>query len=187
MMKDPRRMKWPLFVLFLCLAWGTISPVSSEPVGTAPEDKRDLGRPIHITSDAVESDHTMGWVEFTGNVKATQEDAVITADRIKIFYRSDGASSTAATTVEKIVSQGNVKILFDHKTKTAVAELAEYTADQQVLVLSGGAPTVWSGENVIHGKKITFFQAEDRTVVEGDEKERVKATFYTQGEGGLIK
>jgi lipopolysaccharide export system protein LptA len=56
-----------------------------------------------------------------------------------------------------------------------------------VLVLSGGAPTVWSGENVIHGKKITFFQAEDRTVVEGDEKERVKATFYNQGEGGLIK
>ena len=68
-----------------------------------------------------------------------------------------------------------------------MAELAEYTADQQVLVLSGGAPTVWSGENVIHGKKITFFQAEDRTVVEGDEKERVKATFYNQGEGGLIK
>ena len=180
-------MKWPLLTVFLCLALTTTSPVSSEPVGTAPKDNAAPARPIHITSDAVESDHTMGWVEFTGNVKATEEDTVITADRIKIFYKLDGASSTGATRVKKIVSRGNVKILFDHKTKTAVAETAEYTADQQVLVLSGGTPTVWSGDNVIHGKKITFFQAEDRTVVEGDGKERVKATFYTQEEGGLIK
>jgi lipopolysaccharide transport protein LptA len=129
----------------------------------------------------------MGWVEFTGNVKATEEDVVITADRIKIFYRSDGETSMAAARIEKIVSQGNVKILFDNKTKTAMAEMAEYTADQQVLVLSGGDPTVWSGKNVICGKKIILFQAEDRTVVEGDGKEQVKATFYTEGKGGLVK
>lgn len=185
--KNPRRMKGPLFILLLCLGWGTISPVSSQPSGTAPKDKMDPGRPIHITSDAVESDHTVGWVEFTGNVKATEEDVVITADRIKIFYRSDGETSMEANRIEKIVSQGNVKILFDNKTKTAMAEMAEYTADQQVLVLSGGDPTVWSGKNVIRGKKIILFQAEDRTVVEGDGKEQVKATFYTEGEGGLVK
>jgi lipopolysaccharide transport protein LptA len=130
----------------------------------------------------------MGWVEFTGNVKATEEDAVITADRIKIFYKSDDSeTSTAATRIEKIVSRGNVKILFDNKTKTAIAEMAEYNADQQVLILSGGDPTVWSGKNVVSGKKIILFQAEDRTVVEGDGKEQVKATFYTEGEGGLVK
>jgi lipopolysaccharide transport protein LptA len=130
----------------------------------------------------------MGWVEFTGNVKATEEDAVITADRIKIFYKSeDSETSTAATRIEKIVSRGNVKILFDNKTKTAIAEMAEYNADQQVLILSGGDPTVWSGKNVVSGKKIILFQAEDRTVVEGDGKEQVKATFYTEGEGGLVK
>ena len=186
-MNDPRRMKAALFILVPLLGWGTINPVSSQPTGTASKDKTAPGTPIHITSDAVESDHTMGWVEFTGNVKATEEDAVITADRIKIFYRSDGETSTAATRIEKIISQGNVKILFDNKTKTAMAEMAEYTADQQVLVLSGGDPTVWSGKNVISGKKITLFQAEDRTVVEGDGKEQVEATFYTEGEGGLVK
>jgi lipopolysaccharide transport protein LptA len=181
-------MKGPLLILLLLLGWGTISPVSSQPSGTARTDKTDLGRPIHITSDAVESDHTMGWVEFTGNVKATEEDAVITADRIKIFYKSDDSeTSTAATRIEKIVSRGNVKILFDNKTKTAIAEMAEYKADQQVLILSGGDPTVWSGKNVVSGKKIILFQAEDRTVVEGDGKEQVKATFYTEGEGGLVK
>lgn len=185
--KDPRRIKGPILVLLLCLAWATIRPVSSQPSETAPKDKTDLGRPIHITSDAVESDHSMGWVEFTGNVKATQEDVVVTADRIKVFYRSDGVSSMGATTVEKIVSQGDVKILFDHKMKTAVAEKAVYTADQHVLVLSGGDPRVWSGKNVIRGKKIILFQAEDRIVVEGDEKEQVKATLHTEGEGGLIK
>ena len=48
-------------------------------------------------------------------------------------------------------------------------------------------PRVWSGKNVIRGKKIILFQAEDRIVVEGDEKEQVKATLHTEGEGGLIK
>jgi lipopolysaccharide export system protein LptA len=176
-----------MLVLLLCLAWATIRPVSSRPGETAPEDKTDLGRPIHITSDAVESDHSMGWVEFRGNVKATQEDVVVTADRIKVFYRSNGAPSTTAATVERIVSQGNVKILFDHEMKTAAAEKAVYTTGQHMLVLSGGDPRVWSGKNVIRGKKIILFQAEDRIVVEGDEKEQVKATLHTQGEGGLIK
>ena len=180
-------MKGLLLILLLLLGWGTISPVSSGPSGTAPKSKTAPGPPIRITSDAVESDHTMGWVEFTGNVKATEEDVVITADRIKIFYRSGGDVSMAAGSIEKIVSQGHVKILFDNQTKTATADVAEYTADQQILVLSGGAPTVQSGKNVISGKKIILFQAEDRTVVEGDGKAQVEATFYTEGEGGLVK
>lgn len=186
-MTDPRRMKGLLLSLLLLLGWGTMSPVSSGPVGTAAKNKTDPGPPIHITSDAVESDHTMGWVEFTGNVKATEEDVVITADRIKVFYRSGGEASMSAGRIERIVSQGHVKILFDEKTKTATADVAEYTADEQVLVLSGGDPTVRSGKNVISGKKIILFQGENRTVVEGDDKAQVEATFYTEGQGGLVK
>ncbi len=129
----------------------------------------------------------MRWVEFTGNVKATQHDVIVTADRIKIFYKSGRDTTEGATILEKVISQGNVKIVFDNNTKTAIAERAVYTADQKVLVLSGGDPTVWSGKNVIRGKKITLFQAENRSVVEGGDKDQVKATFHTAAEGGLIK
>jgi lipopolysaccharide export system protein LptA len=93
----------------------------------------------------------------------------------------------ATQAVEKMVAEGNVKIVFDNMTKTAMAEQAVYTAGDKVLVLTGGNPTVESGRDVIRGKKITLFQAENRTLVEGDQKEQVEATFYSQGDGGLIK
>jgi len=145
--------------------------------------------PVHITSDRVRSDQREKWVEFIGNVRATQEGGVITADSIKIFYKSggDGTDAVGSQAVEKMVAAGHVKIVFDNQTKTALAEEAVYTAHDQVLVLSGGNPTVQSGQDVIRGEKITLFQAENRTEVEGGEKKQVEATFYSQDAGGLIK
>jgi lipopolysaccharide export system protein LptA len=129
----------------------------------------------------------MRWLEFTGNVRASQEDGVITADRIKVFYTFHDYRSGTATKVEKIISKGNVRIVLDGKSKTAVAEQAVYTADPEMLVLSGGRPTVWSGNNVIEGEKITLFLAEDRTLVEGGEGTQVDATFCVEGEKSLPK
>ncbi|MDY6986937.1 MAG: LptA/OstA family protein [Thermodesulfobacteriota bacterium] len=180
-------MKVALLVICLLLAWGGASPAPSEPPGKEARQQADLGSSIRITSDAVESDHRMKWLEFTGNVRATQDDEVITADRIKVFYKSHDRASGVATTVEKIISDGNVRMVLDGKSKTAVAEKAIYTADPKVLVLSGGAPTVWSGNNVIRGEKITLFLDEDRTLVEGGESRQVDATFFTEGEKALVK
>jgi lipopolysaccharide export system protein LptA len=181
-----------LLVVVLAWGWAGAGPVRSEAPakqaqGKEPAEQADLGSPIRITADAVESDHSMQWLEFRGNVTATQEDVVITADGIKVFYKSGRDASGVTTAIEKIVSQGNVKIVFDHEKKTAVAEKAVYTADPKVLVLSGGGPTVWSGKNVIRGEKITLFLAEDRTVVEGGENTQVDATFFVEGEKGSAK
>jgi lipopolysaccharide export system protein LptA len=155
----------------------------------SPEGKADSGGPIHITSDKVRSNQNERWVEFVGNVKATQDDGVITADSLKIFYKNSGTATqgVSSASVEKMIAQGSVKIVFDDGSKTAAAQKAVYTAQDKVLVLSGGDPTVWSGQDIIRGKKITLFQAENRTLVEGDEKSQVEATFHSQGEAGLIK
>jgi lipopolysaccharide transport protein LptA len=154
-----------------------------------PENDKEKGGQIHISSDKVSSNQNERWVEFTGNVKAIQGDGVITADSIRIFYKPDADKSkgVGSTAVDSMIAQGNVKILFDNASKTAVAQKAVYTTKDKVLVLSGGEPTVWSGQDVIRGKKITVFQSEDRTLVEGDEKKQVEATFHSQGEGGLIE
>ncbi len=155
---------------------------------TGGEKHGEAETAIRITSDRLESDHEMRWVEFIGNVMAIQDDVVITADRMKVFYiKSDGQTSMGAGTIEKIISQGNVKIVFDNKTKTAVADKAVYLADQKVLELSGGDPRVWSGKNMVRGKKITLFQAENRTLVEGDGKDQVEATLYVKKGSGLTK
>ena len=162
--------------------------MSAEETEKAKGDK-DKGGQIHISSDRVSSNQNERWVEFTGNVKATQDDGIISADSIRIFYKPDADESkgVSSTAVDRMIAQGSVKIIFDNASKTAVAQKAIYTTHDKVLVLSGGEPTVWSGQDVIRGKKITVFQGEDRTLVEGDEKKQVEATFHSQGEGGLIK
>ena len=149
----------------------------------------DKGSQIHVSSDKVRSNQNERWVEFIGNVKATQGEGVIFADSIRIFYKpnADKSKGISSTAVDRMIAQGSVKIVFDNASKTAVAQKAVYTTHDKVLVLSGGEPTVWSGQDVIRGKKITVFQAEDRTLVEGDERKQVEATFHSQGEGGLIK
>jgi lipopolysaccharide export system protein LptA len=41
---------------------------------------------------------------------------------------------------------------------------------------------VWRDDNVVTGERITIFLAEDRSVVEGGQQERVKAVFYPRGQ-----
>ena len=181
-MKRLDRTKLALLIVLLCLGYSPITVLAESQV-----KHEDAETPIRITADRMESRHNMGWVEFIGNVMATQDDVVITADRMKVFYKRDGNTSLEAGTIEKIISQGNVKIIFDNKTKTAVAEKAVYLVDQKVLELSGGEPRVWSGKNMVRGKKITLFQAENRSLVEGAGKDQVEATLYVKEGGGLIK
>lgn len=178
--------KLALLIILLCPGYPAI-PVLAESKMAVHEKHEDAETGIQITADRLESDYKTGWVEFIGNVTATQEDVVITAGRMKVFYKSAGGISTGVGTVEKIISEGNVKIVFDNKTKTAVAGKAVYLADQKVLELSGGEPRVWYGKNMVKGKKITLFQAENRSLVEGAGKDQVEATLYVKEGGGLTK
>jgi lipopolysaccharide export system protein LptA len=54
-------------------------------------DARSLSedRKIHITADKLISDNDADYAEFIGNVRATQEDTVITADSLKIFVKKN--------------------------------------------------------------------------------------------------
>jgi lipopolysaccharide export system protein LptA len=41
---------------------------------------------------------------------------------------------------------------------------------------------VWRDDNVVTGERITIYLAEDRSVVEGGQQERVKAVFYPKSQ-----
>ena len=42
---------------------------------------------IHISTDMLVSDQESMYIEFIGNVRATRENAVVTAHRLKIYYK----------------------------------------------------------------------------------------------------
>jgi lipopolysaccharide export system protein LptA len=66
--------------------------------------------------------------------------------------------------------------------RTGTAQRAEYFDLDQRVVLIGNA-RVWQDDNVVSGDTITFYVAQDRTIVEGGKQERVKGVFYSQKDG----
>ncbi|MES0445368.1 MAG: LptA/OstA family protein [Desulfobacterales bacterium] len=141
---------------------------------------------IHITADKLISDHEAKYAEFIGNVMATQKDTVITADKLKIFFKRgmDNKKNPLAgdESINKIVANGNVQIKFDNRV--AVTQQAVYINETRVLVLSGADSKVISGNNSISGEKITIYRTDGRIQVESGKEERVEALLYP-GEKGI--
>jgi lipopolysaccharide export system protein LptA len=151
-------------------------------------DARSLSedRKIHITADKLISDNEVDYAEFIGNVRATQEDTVITADRLKIFVKKNpddkSAPGVGTESINKIIASGNVKINFDNKV--AVTRQAVYNTETGVLVLSGDNSRIISGKDSISGEKITLYRTTGRITVESGKEKRVEAVLYS-GEKGL--
>jgi len=142
---------------------------------------------IRITAeDSFIYDHKTRQIEFVGNVKATQKNTIVNADRMQVFLKpgtelNDKAGPEEGS-ISKIVAKGNVKIKFDDRVATS--EHAVYTTKTQVLILTGEGSTVMSGDNHIAGEKITLYRTDGRIVVESSTKKSVEAILHS-GENGL--
>ena len=170
-----------IFIVSCCL---TVTVSAQETSSSAVEDAS-----LHVTSDRMIAKRDSAMVEFIGNVEAVRLDAVITADSIKVFFNQDddkeaGKAETDAETpqshVKKIIATGNV--VYTSEDRRAEADKAVYTADDEVLVLTGKAPKLITGKNYVVGKKITLFRQEDQVVVESDSTKRVEALFIPENE-----
>ena len=92
------------------------STVASEADKT--NDKNNETNRIRITADKLKARVDAGEIEYIGNVKATQADAVITSDRLKIVYDPDSLKDMAGdrenVSIEKIIANGDGKIVIDN-------------------------------------------------------------------------
>ena len=143
------------------------------------KDKADKKGPVHIVSDQMVADTIERVVDFSGNVRMTSSDSVITSDQLKIYYKEGSFTGNSAGSSEeainKIVAIGNVVINFDNRV--AVAEHAVYTTANGILVLTGKEAKITSDNNTISGEKITLHRRDGRVFVESSSKERVRAVL----------
>jgi lipopolysaccharide export system protein LptA len=141
--------------------------------------KKDENKKIRITADKLIAALDAGEIEFIGNVKATQTNTVITADRLKIIYTPAADKSQNRTpkleSIEKIIAQGRVKII--HEDIIAETDMAEYTMKSAVLVLTGEQSNVTQGGHSISGTKFTLYRSDGKLTVESNGEKRVKAVF----------
>lgn len=175
---------WAVF--FLLISCFLMHMAYANDTSRIPKKKSSGGNgAIHITSDKLIADNKTGYAEFIGNVKATQEDTVITSDRLKIFYKKNiankGLLSASEESIHKIVAKGNVEIKFDNRVATA--QEAVYNTETMVLVLSGSNSKIISEKESISGEKITFYRTDGRINVESGSKKRVEAVFYSGQKG----
>ena len=162
-----------IFVCFWLDAFAAAALTSDTPV------KKDNNKKIRITANKLIALIDAGEIEYIGNVRATQANTVVTADRLKIIYTPSGtAGQTQAPrpeSIEKIIAQGHVKIV--HENIFAETDIAEYSMKSAILVLTGERSNVTQGGRSISGTKFTLYRLAGEITVESNGKNRVKAVF----------
>jgi lipopolysaccharide export system protein LptA len=153
-------------------------PRPPRPTSVAPVPRPDAADgkngPVTVDSDQLENIQKEGLVIFTGNVVATQNGSTQWADRMEVYLDDKGDR------IMRTVSTGNVRII-TRDCRSGTARRAEYYDAEQRVVLIGNA-RVWRDDNVVTGERITIYLAEDRSLVEGGQQERVKAVFYPKSQ-----
>ena len=148
------------------------SPAAPRPEGPGASPERTT--PVTVDADQLENLQKEGLVVFTGNVVANQNSSTQWADRMEVYLDDKGDR------IVRTVSTGNVRII-TKDCRSGTAKRAEYYDAEQRVVLIGNA-RVWRDDNVVTGERITIYLAEDRSVVEGGQQERVKAVFYPRNQ-----
>ncbi len=143
-------------------------------VGSQAGNQSDRNAPVTVDADQLENIQKEGLVVFSGNVVATQNRSTQWADRMEVYLDDRGDK------IVRTVSTGNVRII-TRDCRSGTAKRAEYYDAEQRVVLIGNA-RVWRDDNVVTGERITIYLAEDRSLVEGGEQERVKAVFYPKSQ-----
>jgi len=139
--------------------------------GLAGLDLRVGSEPICVSAKTLVWDHKGHKATFRHEVVAEQENLTIHCDDLTIYFNEDDSDIT------HLVSKGNVRIV--QMDWRASCEEAMYDRVENRIVLEGD-PVIRQGGNEVRGKRIIFFLAENRSVVEGGEGGRVKVTLIPE-------
>jgi lipopolysaccharide transport protein LptA len=172
-----------LSTLIGVFVWAQATVAASD--ATDSNAKNNENEKIHIIADKLFAEVDAGIIEFVGNVKASQAETVVTADRLKIIYNPDAtkgqANALKSIAIEKIIASGHVNINYDNIS--AETDEAEYTMKSEVLVLKGAQSKVTQEGHSITGTKFTLHRADGKITVESSAKNRVKALFFPAQKG----
>ncbi len=150
----------------------------------AQENDEKADPPVNITSDKMVAEKAARLIKFSGNVVAERENSTLNADHVDIYFNEDedtdgkenrqgDEDNGKKRKIKKIIAYGNV--VYTSETRKAFADRAEYTAEDETLVLTGKAPRLATEDSFIEGEKITLHQKTDQVVVERGDEKRVNA------------
>ncbi len=118
--------------------------------------------------------------DYTGGVKLTRQKMIITSKELLAFLSPKTAENQNDSSLDHAFASGSVTV-FDavgsNRTRTGTAEHGEYWTKDDKVMLNGGAPQmVDSYKGVTRGQQLTYFNSDDRLLVDG----QVKKLAFTQ-------
>ena len=144
--------------------------------------KGDAG-PIVIKSQSLELDNKKRTVVFSGQVDAKREDMTINCEKMFVYYTGKSTeltSENADLRRDRIVATGKVKITRPDGAFATADKLVYYEKGEKVVLT--GQPVVKQGNDFVEGSRITLYLKEERAIVEGSEKEKVRAVLHPRSE-----
>jgi lipopolysaccharide export system protein LptA len=120
--------------------------------------------PLIVRADRLEYFDAGRQARYAGNVEMDTEDTRIQADRLDVYFSS--GKKQADSQVERAVAEGHVKIV--QPMRYAKGENAVYDAQNGIVVMTGGPPTVYDTEKgSVTGQRLTLYIHNDRLLVDG--------------------
>lgn len=163
-----------LFVFFCC-----VEVYAGQNTLNARTDK-----PIQITAGRMEALKNRKLIVFSDHATVIQGSSVLKADKLFLHYRqqpktgkTQKADSHQTGDLEKIEARGNVSVVMG--TRKATADEAVYLQAENKIIMTGNA-ALKEGKSSIKGERVMILLDEDKGVVEGGERMRVKAVIYPQ-------
>lgn len=112
--------------------------------------------------------------DYTGGVKLTRDKMTITAKELLAYLTPQTENSSDQSSLDHAFASGDVKIfdvLANKRTRTGTAEHCEYYTKTNKVVLNGGTPEmVDSYKGITKGRELTYYDDDDRLIVEGEKK-----------------
>jgi len=143
-------------------------PTQEQPLPEQTAIKKDV--PIVIKADRMSGDRKAGWVVFEGNVVATQEDAVLTSEKLTVHFTEDRKISL-------VIAEG--KVNFIQGDRKGRCEKATYYYRERRMLFEGN-PVVAMGKDIVSGAAIEVDLNTDKVSVLSSEGKRVEAVIFPE-------
>jgi lipopolysaccharide export system protein LptA len=167
----------------------TLGSMAAMPAALAQSLQHDTALPIEITADSLEVLQNQNIATFQGNVDAVQGDMVLSADQLRVHYRSgaDGEPTAAGdSSIRRIEAEGNVFLSSPRETAQGAAGTYDVAANR---VTIEGSVVLTRDDNVIRGERLEMDLVSGRSQMfagtpsteGGNPAQRVRALFTPDG------
>jgi len=152
---------------FLIILLFTVFVFSSNSLAqvSITQDNHDSSKKIDITSNTLKIMPKERKAIFKENVVATQDDTVLTSDKMTVFYHDDEGKKRTGNRLSIIDTEGDVKLTMPDKK--ALAEHGKFDVDRGIIIMTKNVRLLQGEGKLAGGEKLIYDTVMKRSYIYG--------------------